>query len=323
VSRTETAPVVLVTTGPAGDHEAPDHPERPDRVAAVLDHLSAQPDLADLARVDPAETGDATLLLAHTPEHVARVRTLAERGGGWIDADTYCRPGTPEAALRSVGAATAGVDAVLSGRASHGFALNRPPGHHATADRAMGFCIFNNTAIAIRHAQRRGVARVAVVDIDVHHGNGTEEIFWDDPNVLYTSIHQWPLYPGTGPATARGGPGALGRNLNIPVPPGTTGEQWLARADSTLFPVVASFHPELIVVSAGYDAHRSDPLAGLNLDTETYATIGERVLGLCVDAGAGSVWLLEGGYDLTAISQSVAATLRALIGRPLRGGPPV
>ena len=210
--------VILVSSGPEPDHAAPGHPERPERVAAILDHIAGQEDLAGLPRLDPTEADGAAIELVHTPAHALAVRAMAQRGGGWFDGDTFCGPGSHAAALRSVGAALAAVDAVCDGRSDHAFSISRPPGHHATAGRAMGFCIFNNVAIAARHAQLRGRKRIAIIDIDVHHGNGTEEIFWDDPSVLYTSLHQSPLYPGTGQASAHGGPEALGLNINVPLP---------------------------------------------------------------------------------------------------------
>jgi acetoin utilization deacetylase AcuC-like enzyme len=238
---------------------------------------------------------------------------MAQRGGGWFDGDTFCGPGSHAAALRSVGAALAAVDAVCDGRSDHAFSISRPPGHHATAGTAMGFCIFNNVAIAARHAQLRGTKRIAIIDIDVHHGNGTEEIFWDDPSVLYTSLHQSPLYPGTGHASAHGGPGALGLNINVPLPSGTSGDEWLARFESSVVPAVVAFEPELVLVSAGYDAHAADPLATLQLTAATYAALASRVRALCAEAGSGSVWVLEGGYDLEALGESVVATLRGLV----------
>ncbi|MGA8014382.1 MAG: histone deacetylase [Candidatus Dormiibacterota bacterium] len=308
------SPLLLVSTGPAPDHEAPGHPERPDRVAAVLHHLARLPDLAGLPRLEPAPADAELVELAHTPEHVAHVRHLAEHGGGWIDADTYCRPGSYAAALRSAGAGIAGLEAVLEHRSTHAFSLSRPPGHHATAGAAMGFCLFNNVAILARRARGEGVQRIAVIDIDVHHGNGTEEIFWDDPSVLYTSLHQWPLYPGTGAASARGGASASGLTVNLPIAPGASGEEWLGHFDKSLLPAVREFRPELVLVSAGYDAHAADPLASLRLTAATYAAAAERVAALCAERGIGSVWLLEGGYDLEALAESVAATLSSLSG---------
>jgi acetoin utilization deacetylase AcuC-like enzyme len=205
------------------------------------------------------------------------------------------------------------LDEVLSQRVTHGMALVRPPGHHAGPDTAMGFCLYNNAAIAVRHAQRAGAARVAVIDIDVHHGNGTEEIVWDDPETLYTSLHQWPFYPGTGSSAERG---AHDNVVNVPLAAGTDAATWLQRFDDRVLPAVRSFRPDLLVVSAGYDAHRDDPLAGLGLTAHTYATAATRIADLAAERGIGSVWTLEGGYDLDALSSSVVATLHALHGDP-------
>ncbi len=304
--------LVIVSGGAAPEHAAVGHPERPDRVAAILEHLTGQEDLSSIPRIEPAEADDASVELVHTAAHAAAVRALAQRGGGWFDGDTFCAPGSPAAAFRSVGSALAAVNAVCDGGSSHAFSISRPPGHHATASRAMGFCLFNNVAIAARHAQRRGRRRIAIVDIDVHHGNGTEEIFWDDPSVLYTSLHEWPLYPGTGAAGARGGAAAPGLNINVPLPSGTTGEVWLEHLDEEVLPAVAGFRPELVLVSAGFDGHAADPLATLELSSSTYAGVAERLRALCLDQGAGSVWVLEGGYDLDALTELVAAVLRGL-----------
>jgi acetoin utilization deacetylase AcuC-like enzyme len=305
--------VILISTGPEPEHSAPGHPERPDRVTAILDHIAGQEDLASLPRLDPTEADGAAIELVHTSAHAGAVRAMAQRGGGWFDGDTFCGPGSYAAALRSAGAALAAVDAVCDGRSDHAFSISRPPGHHATAGTAMGFCIFNNVSIAARHAQLRGRKRIAIIDIDVHHGNGTEEIFWDDPSVLYTSLHQYPLYPGTGQASAHGGPGALGFNINVPLPSGTSGDEWLAGFEGSVVPAVIAFEPELMLVSAGFDAHAADPLATLQLTAATYAALASRVRDLCAEAGSGSAWVLEGGYDLDALGESVAATLRELV----------
>ena len=305
--------VILISTGPVPEHAAPGHPERPDRVAAILDHIAGQDDLASLPRLDPTEADPAAIALVHTPAHAGAVLAMAQRGGGWFDGDTFCGPGSHAAALRSVGAALVAVDAVCDGRSDHAFSISRPPGHHASAGTAMGFCIFNNVAIAARHAQLRGRKRIAIVDIDVHHGNGTEEIFWNDRSVLYTSLHQSPLYPGTGHASAHGGPEALGLNINVPLPSGTSGDEWLARFESSVLPAVIGFQPEMVLVSAGFDAHRADPLATLELTAATYAALASRLRDLCAQTGTGSVWVLEGGYDLEALAESVAATLRGLV----------
>jgi acetoin utilization deacetylase AcuC-like enzyme len=307
--------VTLAEAGPAKEHAAPGHPERPERVAAISAHLKEQPDLAALARLEFAAADEQALALVHHPSLIEAVREASERGGAWFDADTYCSAASYRAAVQAVGAALAAIDSVLSGGASHSFGLARPPGHHATATTPMGFCLFNNAAIAVRHAQERGLERVAIVDIDVHHGNGSEAIFWDDPSVLYTSLHQWPLYPGTGRAADRGGDRAPGLNLNVPLPAGTDGAGWLEPFDEVVLPAVREFRPDLIVVSAGFDAHAADPLAGLELSTETYGQAAARIAELCATTGIGSVWLLEGGYDLTALGESTAAVLRGLLDR--------
>ncbi len=207
------------------------------------------------------------------------------------------------------------VEAVTSGDFDATFAVVRPPGHHATASRAMGFCLYNNVAVAVCHAREvLGVGRVAIVDIDVHHGNGSEAMFWNDPAVLYTSLHQHPFYPGTGASDDRGGPEASGLTVNVPLAAATTAPTWLESFDGVVLPSLRAFEPELLVVSCGFDAHRDDPLAELLLDTDTYAVVAERLVALnSLPSRPRSAWVLEGGYDLDALTASTQAVLEVLV----------
>ena len=308
-----TAPLALVRNDSQSRHQADGHPERPARVTAILERISMEPHLRSLPWLVPERASRDLPLLVHDPEEVERVEGMAVRGGGWFDPDTYCTASSYDVALDAAACAARAVDAVVAGEARCVFAVIRPPGHHATAFRPMGFCLFNNAAIAVRRALRDGAARVAVVDFDVHHGNGTQDIFNHAPEVLYTSVHQHPWYPGTGVEEDRGGAGAVGATVNVPVPAGTDGTAWLQRFDSSIAPAIDEFRPDLIVVSAGYDAHAVDPLAELGLTEATYRAIAERVRRLAERHCAGrSVWTLEGGYDLDALAASIAAQLTVL-----------
>jgi acetoin utilization deacetylase AcuC-like enzyme len=308
-----TVPLALIRNDDQSAHASPGHPERPDRVDAILEGIAAEDDLASLPWLDAPAGRRALPLLVHTEDEVRRVEGLAVKGGGWFDPDTYCTPDSYAVALNAAACASRAAEAVMQGETRSAFAVVRPPGHHATPDLPMGFCLFNNAAIAVRSAQNAGATRVAIVDIDVHHGNGSQDIFYADPSVLYASLHQFPWYPGTGHASDRGDPGASGTTLNVPVPPGTSATRWLELFDTVVLPEVAAFDPELVVVSAGFDAHREDPLAELRLEDATYTAIAERVRALSDKHCEGrSVWLLEGGYDLRAIAASVAGCLHVL-----------
>jgi acetoin utilization deacetylase AcuC-like enzyme len=308
-----TVPLALIRNDDQDKHESPGHPERPDRVRAILDGIAADPVLAALPWLE-APAADARLpRLVHSEDEMRRVEGLSVKGGGWFDPDTYCTEDSYTVALNAAACAARGAHSVMEGESLSVFAVVRPPGHHATPNLPMGFCLFNNAAIAVRIAQQAGAARVAIVDIDVHHGNGSQDIFYADPTVLYTSLHQYPWYPGTGHASDRGDAGANGATVNVPVPPGTDGTRWLELFDEVVLPEVTAFGPDLVVVSAGFDAHRDDPLAELRLEDETYAAIADRVRTLAIAHCEGrSLWLLEGGYDLRAIAASVAGCLHVL-----------
>ena len=297
-------------------HDMPGHPETERRLEAVLAGIAADPELSRLPLLAAPDVEDELLLAVHTDGHLRSVAGCVAGGGGWIDGDTYCTGRSDMVARRAAGAAQLATDRVCSGQAEVAFGLIRPPGHHATPDRAMGFCLYNNAAVAARTAQRRhGLERVAVVDIDVHHGNGTQDVFYADASVLYSSLHQWPLYPGTGRAGETGEGRGEGATVNVPLPPGTDAAGWLEAFEARIVPALRAHRPELVVVSAGYDAHRDDPLASLELETQTYAEIARRIAAVAGEhAGGRTVWLLEGGYDLAALSASVVATARALSG---------
>jgi acetoin utilization deacetylase AcuC-like enzyme len=253
------------------------------------------------------------LTAVHPPDYVAQIRAVSEAGGGAFDPDTVASAGSYRAALHAAGGACAMVEALLAGDAEVGFCGLRPPGHHAEPAVAMGFCLFNNVAVAARYAlDSLGVERVVVFDWDVHHGNGTNDIFHADPRVLFASIHQSPLYPGTGPLSDVGsGPGE-GYTINLPVPPGSGEDVWLSLVEHVVAPAVRAFEPQLVLVSAGFDAHRDDPLADCRLDVGAFAQMALHVRALADGVGAPVGAVLEGGYDLSALALSSAATLEAL-----------
>jgi acetoin utilization deacetylase AcuC-like enzyme len=254
----------------------------------------------------------------HDPGYVANLERFCERGGGDLDPDTYAAPGSWTTGRRAAGAVLDAVDALAAGECDVAFAAGRPPGHHAVPDRAMGFCLFNNAAVAAAKLAEEG-QRVAIVDWDVHHGNGTQDIFYDDPRVLYVSTHEAPLYPGTGRADEMGGPGAPGANVNLPFPAGTRGDVYRRAFDEVVTPLVSEFAPDWLFISAGFDAHRNDPLAGLELTAADYADLAVRLQSLV--PARRTVVVLEGGYDFAALSMSTGATLAALIGHDYRPEP--
>lgn len=304
----------LLLTHPASiGHETPEgHPERPDRIRAI-ERVLADPHFAPLTRRDAPMAEKAHLALCHPIEYVEALREASPREGlARIDADTVMSPGTWDAALRGAGGAVAAVDAVMKGDANNAFVATRPPGHHAETATAMGFCFFNNAAIAARHAQRtHGIERVAIVDFDVHHGNGTQDIFWADNSVLYASTHQMPLYPGTGAKTEAGEHGTI---VNAPLDAGDGGTEFREAMESVILPRIADFRPGLIVISAGFDAHYRDPLGNLKLEEDDYAWVTLELMEAAqASAGGRLVSVLEGGYDLQALSRSVAVHVMTLM----------
>lgn len=287
----------------------PGHPEQVARLAAVETGLAP----LSAALRDCPVADDAQILRCHPAAYLARVRAAAP-SDGWaqLDGDTYLSPHSLEAALRAVGGACAAVDAVLSGDLTNAFVACRPPGHHAETATAMGFCLFGTVAIAAKHAlDHHGLSRVAIVDFDVHHGNGTQDLLWDESRTLFISSHQMPLYPGSG---ARSETGAHGQIVNIPLREGSGGGVMRAAYEALAFPALTAWKPELILISAGFDAHQDDPLAGLEWQAEDYAWLTRRICEIA-DATCGGrvVSCLEGGYDLDALAASVAAHVGVLM----------
>lgn len=292
----------------------PGHPERVERLIAISAALGA-PEFDALHRVDAPLCDDAHILLAHPAEHLAAIRVASPTNNlRSLDPDTHMSPGSLQAALRAVGGNIAAVDLVMSGHAKNTFVAMRPPGHHAERTTAMGFCLFGNVAIAAKHAlEHHGLNRVAIVDFDVHHGNGTQDLVWQDERIFFASTHQMPLYPGTGAASEIG---AHGNVLNVPLDTGTGGQVFRQKMRDIVLPAVRDFQPEMLFISAGFDAHRDDPLAGLNLVEDDFAWATEQICDIADQYGQGRVVsTLEGGYDLHALAASVAAHVRVLMGR--------
>jgi len=298
------------------EHDTGAHPESPGRIAAIEQVLSAQEWLGWDVRLSPAAPRTAIEAI-HPASHVARIEALAAQGGGMIDAETIVSAGSWEAALHAAGGAIALVDHLLDGPAGEyrvGASLHRPPGHHATAGQAMGFCLFNNVAIAAHHAVKHaGAQRAMIVDWDVHHGNGTNNIFARRDDVLFCSIHQGALYPGTGPTHDIGhGPGE-GCTVNLPVPRGSGDDVFLSLLEHVVRPLACAYAPDLVLISAGYDAHADDPLAGCTVTDGGYAAMSASVRATAQELGVPLGIVLEGGYDLGALARSVATTL-AVVG---------
>lgn len=292
------------------------HPERAARTAAIEERLRASGLVAHVDALTAREAEPGELARVHDPAHVERVQAAIARGRRVLDeGDTRVSADSWRAALASAGGALDAVERVWSGRWSNAFVATRPPGHHAERDAAMGFCVFNNVAVAAAHlVETLRVERVAIVDWDVHHGNGTQHAFEHDPRVFYASLHQWPLYPGTGLASERGVGAGLGTTLNLPQPPGAGDAEWIAAFEGHLLPALRAFAPRFVLVSAGFDAHVDDPLAATRLTTPTYARFTRDLLALAREhAGGRLVSLLEGGYDLDALADCAEAHVATLV----------
>jgi len=291
------------------------HPERPERVQAIVDHLTATGLMQELVPIAPVRAAREWIEAIHAPAYVDRVEEYSRGGRAIIDSmDTAISPHSFEVALLAAGGVLAAVDAVVEGKAASAFCAVRPPGHHALRDVAMGFCLFNNIAVAARYAQRRhGLKRILIVDWDVHHGNGTQDAFYEDPSVLFFSIHQYPFYPGTGSAAEAGRGEGSGFTLNAPMEAGAGDDDYRRVFGETLAPRVLEFRPDLILISAGFDAHRSDPLGGMSLTEPGYERLTEMVQAWAGDFCSGRVVsVLEGGYDLQALARSAATHIARL-----------
>jgi acetoin utilization deacetylase AcuC-like enzyme len=295
------------------EHRAPaEHPERPERLAAARRAVAALVGKADLLAVQARPATDDELARVHTPAYIEQ---LGRSAGSWgyFDEDTYLAPASASVARRAAGGAVELVDSLLDRRATRGVALLRPPGHHARPGGAMGFCLLNNVAIAATHARARGAERVLIVDFDVHHGNGTQESFYADPNIAFLSLHQFPFYPGTGDVREAGTGDGRGFTINVPLSAGADDDVYAAAFSRIVAPVASEYAPSLVLLSAGFDAHAADPLAEMRLSAWGYGTLMNTLV-TALPEGTPIGMVLEGGYDLEALEASLTAALEALVG---------
>lgn len=297
-------------------HDTGNHPECPERIIALERALSNAGMFTDRPVYDPLPATTDHITAVHAPALMERVQRTAANGGAWMDPDTYVSAESYEIALLAAGAAVQAVDLVMTAAERRVFSLARPPGHHAEKNREMGFCLFNNVAVAARHARdAHGLSRVAIVDWDVHHGNGTQAIFWDDPGVLFVSLHQFPYFPGTGAAGERGSGRGEGYTVNVPLPAGSDEAVYRSAFDDIVLPALDAYQPELLMISAGFDAHVDDPLADMRLTTGSFAYMASALADCATRWCDGRlVLVLEGGYNLQALGDSVVTTIQALDG---------
>jgi acetoin utilization deacetylase AcuC-like enzyme len=294
------------------------HPECPERLLAARHGLYARLPESERTRLDVRAATPAELARMHSPEYLASLDARLRAGHGELDSDTYFSPGTRDAAWLAAGGAIDLTKQLVGGAAQRGIALLRPPGHHALPDNSMGFCVFNNVALAAAEALAQGLVRVAIVDWDVHHGNGTQDMFYGDPRVLFVSLHQYPFYPGTGAPREIGDAAGAGFTANVGLPAGSGDEVYGAAFRELVLPMLKQFAPELVLVSAGFDAHARDPLASMQLSSASYCAMAGALIDLVDDLGHGRIgFVLEGGYDLQAIEASVGQVAQALQGTRL------
>jgi acetoin utilization deacetylase AcuC-like enzyme len=308
-------------------HDTGHHVEVADRLEAIVSHLEKTGLKKQLTLIEPRPATVDEIALVHQRGYINEIEETAAKGGGWLDPDTVMSPDSYQAALYAAGGLIRAVEAVMGGEVSSAFALVRPPGHHATASSAMGFCLFNTLAIAAKYALGKyKLERVLIIDFDVHHGNGTQGTFYDNPQVMYISTHEYPFYPGTGRLDEMGSGEGRGTNLNIPLPAGCGDAEYLKVFEQIVIPASRRFNPQLILVSTGYDGHWADPLDMMNLSVEGYAKMTGVIKGLADELCDGRLALtLEGGYNLEALAASVKATFDALMGNAgeaLSGAPP-
>lgn len=303
----------VLYSGQFSRHDNRQHPENQGRLDEVLRYLASQGQLDDRPVIGFNTAPIESVTDVHDKAYVSFLQEACDRGGGWMDQDTYLGPDSFDVALLGAGAVIAAVDAVIAGEALSAMVLARPPGHHATPASGMGFCLLNHVAIGATHAGSHGLERVAIIDWDVHHGNGTQDAFYRNGSVLYASIHRHPFYPGTGFADFRGEGEGLGSTLNVPLAGGTGESVWLEAFERKIVPAVAAFDPQLILVSAGFDAHIDDPLGGMRVTESGYDQMIQQVCGLAERSACGRlVLVLEGGYAPAALARSVSAVLAVL-----------
>jgi len=299
------------------EHDTGHHVENSQRLEAIISHLNETGLKRQLTSIKPRAASIEELSLVHREQHISHIREVAQRGGGWLDPDTVASPKSYEAAVYAAGGTMKATEVVMSGEVNSAFALVRPPGHHATPTRAMGFCLFNNIAIATRYAlSKYKLERILIIDFDVHHGNGTQETFYDNPQVLYISTHEYPFYPGTGDIEEIGSGAGKGTTLNIPLPAGCGDDEYLQVFEQIIIPAAKRFNPQLIMVSAGYDTHWADGLALMQVSVTGFAQIAKAIKGLADEQCNGHLVLtLEGGYNFTALAASIKATFDMLLGK--------